>query len=205
MIPIALRRLHAFVLCTTVVVCVAAPEENVPKYWLTHEVNGARGEEGSAVSGAGVGSDENEKDVLRICGIFHNEAPYLREWLTHHLVLGAQKVFLYDHTSDDEFVTVAKPFIDAGVVELRYWNNGLSSVTNATSNSVQFSVQNQAYKDCMRNNFGKTQWLLFLDIDEFLFCGGKWCGGTTAASPCSDWIQKILPTVRYLEKDKSYL
>ena len=94
MIPIALRRLHAFVLCTTVVVCVAAPEEDVPKYWLTHEVNGAGGEEGSAVSGAGVGSDENEKDVLRICGIFHNEAPYLREWLTHHLVLGAQKVFL---------------------------------------------------------------------------------------------------------------
>ena len=42
-------------------------------------------------------------------------------------------------------------------MELRYWNNGLSSVTNATSNSVQFSVQNQAYKDCMRNNFGKTQ------------------------------------------------
>ena len=81
-------------------------------------------------------------------------------------------------------MTVAKPFIDAGnleasvnappplhrrelhhrkptnssgVVELRYWNDGLSSVTNATSNSVQFSVQNQAYKDCMRNNFGKTQ------------------------------------------------
>lgn len=42
-------------------------------------------------------------------------------------------------------------------MELRYWNDGLGSATNATSTSVQFSVQNQAYKDCMRNNFGKTQ------------------------------------------------
>ena len=35
-----------------------------------------------------------KRDVLRICGIFHNEGPYLREWLTHHLTLGAQKMFL---------------------------------------------------------------------------------------------------------------
>ena len=40
-----------------------------------------------------------------------------------------------------------------------------------------------------------SQWLLFLDIDEFLFCGGKWCGGTTAASPCNDWVPKFLPKV----------
>ena len=94
MILIALRRLHAFILCLTVVICVAAPEENIPKYWLTHAVNGAGEQEAGAVPGAGAGSDGNKKDVLRICGIFHNEGRYLEEWLTHHLVLGAQKIFL---------------------------------------------------------------------------------------------------------------
>ena len=56
-------------------------------------------------------------------------------------------------------------------------------------------MQNQAYKDCMRNAYGKSKWLLFLDIDEFLFCGNKWCPDALIASPCkTNWIENSLRT-----------
>jgi hypothetical protein len=34
---------------------------------------------------------------LSICAIFRHEAPYLREWIEFHKLIGAERFFLYDN------------------------------------------------------------------------------------------------------------
>ena len=81
--------------------------------------------------------------MLRVCGIFHNEAPYLKEWITHHLVLGVSKIYLYDHSSDDGFMEEVQPFLDTGVAEIRHWNTAMDdSVNNMTIQVSEASAPN---------------------------------------------------------------
>ncbi len=57
-----------------------------------------------------------------ICAIFRNEAPYLREWLEFHLLQGAERVYLYNNRSDDDFLSVLAPYLADGVVRLIEWS-----------------------------------------------------------------------------------
>jgi hypothetical protein len=92
--------------------------------------------------------------TISICGIFKNEAKFLDEWIKYHLVIGIDHFYLYNNNSDDNFLEILKPYIDSNVVELIDW---------PFENS-----QMKAYEDCYKNNKLKTNWLTFIDIDEFI-------------------------------------
>lgn len=91
---------------------------------------------------------------VSICVIFKNEADFLEEWLTYHIVVGVQHFYLYNNNSDDNFLDILQPFIDDGIVELIDW----------PYNQAQMS----AYEDCYKKNKDSTEWLGFIDIDEFV-------------------------------------
>lgn len=89
---------------------------------------------------------------LAVTAIIKNEAPYLQEWLAYHLVQGVEHFRLYNNGSDDNLSEALKPFID--VVDVVYFPGTCQQIP--------------AYMDATRFMRGKTRWLAYIDIDEFL-------------------------------------
>lgn len=91
---------------------------------------------------------------VSLCMIFKNEAPYLREWLEYHILLGVDHFYLYNNNSDDDFAEVLSPYIREGRVTLVDWERNYCQVG--------------AYEHCYKASREETRWLGFIDADEFL-------------------------------------
>lgn len=96
-----------------------------------------------------------KKFKIAICGIFKNEAPFLKEWIEFHEMIGVEHFYLYNNNSDDTFLEVLQPYIDRGIVTLTDWPFD--------------QAQMKAYKHFYETYRHETQWVSFLDLDEF-FC-----------------------------------
>jgi hypothetical protein len=107
---------------------------------------------------------------LAVCSVFRDEAAYLAEWIEFHRLVGVEHFFLYDNFSGDSGRTALNPWVRAGVVTL-------------TDCSVPRGTGGQAwvYSDALDRARGRTRWLAFIDIDEFLF------------SPGTDVLARLLP------------
>ena len=92
---------------------------------------------------------------LAIVAICKNEGPYLKEWLDYHLAAGVDHFYLYDNDSPDNQAEVAKPYVEAGIVD--YFN--------APGKVMQLAVYNDAVK---RFKF-HCRYMAFIDCDEFIF------------------------------------
>jgi len=92
---------------------------------------------------------------LAICAIFREEAPFLDEWLTFHAGIGVTHFYLYNNFSTDEFRAVLQPWQETDFVTLTDWPLPAGQVP--------------AYSDCVRRFKNTSQWIAFIDIDEFLF------------------------------------
>ncbi len=95
-----------------------------------------------------------KKYRVSVCAIFKNEAPYLKEWITYHKIVGVDHLYLYNNHSDDRFLEVLKPYLEEGFVTLTEW--------------PYQQAQMEAYKDCIRRFKDETMWIGFIDIDEFI-------------------------------------
>jgi hypothetical protein len=93
--------------------------------------------------------------ALAVCGIFKNEARYLAEWVTFHRLQGAERLWLYDNQSDDDWQTALAPELASGVVTVTPWPHEAG--------------QRAAYADCLERHRDDARWIAFLDADEFLF------------------------------------
>ena len=91
---------------------------------------------------------------LACCAIMYNEGKYLKEWLDYHLSIGIEKFYLYDNESTDDTLDVLKPYIECKQVEYTPFPGK--------------SVQNQAYIDCLAKHRFDCEWIVFIDLDEFL-------------------------------------
>ena len=96
---------------------------------------------------------------LTICAIIRDEVPYLQEWIVFHLLRGADHFVIYDNDSCDDPGGVLAPWIARGIVELIPWPSFLAGA----------NAQHMCYGHACRYMSGKTRWLSFLDLDEFLF------------------------------------
>lgn len=97
----------------------------------------------------------NKKYKISICGIFKNEAPYLKEWIEYHEMIGIEHFYLYNNNSDDNYQEVLNTYVEKGLVTLIDWPYD--------------QAQMKAYKNFYETYRHETQWVSFLDIDEF-FC-----------------------------------
>ncbi|HSX12794.1 MAG TPA: glycosyltransferase family 92 protein [Chlamydiales bacterium] len=100
---------------------------------------------------------------LSIVAIFRDEAPYLKEWIEFHKLVGVQHFYLYNHLSTDDYHSVLKEYIEQGIVELLDWSYPASSWENWL-----YDVQAKAYEHCILCAQNETKWLAIIDIDEFL-------------------------------------
>ena len=61
------------------------------------------------------------KPYLSICAIYRDEAPYLREWIEFHRLVGVERFFLYNNGSEDDHLEVLAPYVEDGIVVLHDW------------------------------------------------------------------------------------
>lgn len=101
---------------------------------------------------------------LAVCAIFQNEAPYLKEWIEFHKLVGVSKFYLYNNLSQDNYQTVLQPYIETEEVTLTEWNFN----TNYDGSNWP-TIQTMAYNHAINNSKGKVKWLAIIDTDEFLF------------------------------------
>ena len=93
---------------------------------------------------------------LSVCAIYRDEAPYIREWIEFHRVVGVERFFLYDNLSKDDHLSVLAPYVESGIVRLHDW-------------PMEGRAQVPAYEHCVREHGAESRWIAFIDLDEFLF------------------------------------
>lgn len=97
-----------------------------------------------------------KKCKLSLCAIMKDEAPYLIEWLEFHKIVGVERFYLYNNNSTDNTVDIVQSYVQSGEVVLHDW---------------PFSPKQQAsaYEHCLESYRQESEWITFLDLDEFLF------------------------------------
>ena len=95
-----------------------------------------------------------KKYNISICAIFKNEAPFMKEWLEYHILIGVEHFYLYNNNSDDNYREVLSPYISNGIVSLTEW--------------PEIPGQMTSYKHWYENFREETNWVSFLDLDEFI-------------------------------------
>lgn len=97
---------------------------------------------------------KNYKYEVSLCLLFKNEAPYLKEWLEYHLMIGVEHFYLYNNNSVDDFEEILYPYIQQGMVTLIEWPKLYSQV--------------EAYQNCYKARKEESHWIGFIDADEFI-------------------------------------
>jgi hypothetical protein len=100
---------------------------------------------------------------------FRDEARYLKEWIEFHLLVGVTKFYMINHLSIDNPLDVLQPYIDKGVVIYSEINEEYTNV-----NLPGFHNEANLATNCVPNLHRKLRdaeadWVIFLNVDEFLF------------------------------------
>lgn len=94
---------------------------------------------------------------LAIIAIFKNEAPYILEWLSHHINIGVDFFYIADNESND------------GTSELLSALDSLNLIKHIKFPTPKDSPpQLPAYEKLMREYGHKHEWCAFIDADEFI-------------------------------------
>ncbi|MFA5089212.1 MAG: glycosyltransferase family 92 protein, partial [Candidatus Omnitrophota bacterium] len=109
---------------------------------------------------------------ISVFSIFQNDAPFLKEWIEFHKLIGVEHFFLYNNLSTDNYEVVLGPYIESGEVDLIDWPfNPLFKGGSAEDHMRSWiNLQVEAMTDCFIHRAKQaTRWFGCLDTDEFLF------------------------------------
>jgi hypothetical protein len=101
--------------------------------------------------------------TLTIASVFKDEAPYLKEWIEYHKMMGVEHFRLYNNDSEDDYLTILSPYIQRGEVSLVEWPSSEEDLKNWV-----VLTQWRACIDAVNYYKEKSQWLACIDIDEYL-------------------------------------
>lgn len=94
---------------------------------------------------------------LSIGAIFKNEGPYIIEWIAAHRVIGIDEIIIANNNSDDGSLELLTQLSNKGVIKL-------IDYPGEENKPPQLS----AYTKIMHDYGGGTDWIAFIDADEFL-------------------------------------
>lgn len=99
-----------------------------------------------------------------ICVIIKNENDYLDEWINYHLNLGINEIFLYEDYGSKSHLDIITPYED------RVHLNPIDVIYNCSNDDIEKHSFKQTqlfeyFSKIYKNDF---DWILFIDIDEFL-------------------------------------
>jgi len=101
---------------------------------------------------------KQKKIKVCLCTVGKEENKYIREFVQHYEKYGIDKIFLYDNNDKDgeNFEEVIKDYINKGFVQINNWR-GIKKPGRST------------LRDCYMNNNHSYDWLIFYDIDEYIY------------------------------------
>ena len=93
-----------------------------------------------------------------LCTIGKRENLYAREFVEYYKEKGIDKIFIYDNNekNGEKFDIILKDYIKDNFVKIIDFRG------------IQ-GPQLQSMEDCRKNNYKKYDWLIFYDMDEFIF------------------------------------
>ena len=94
------------------------------------------------------------RDYYSVAVIAH-QAMYIREWALFYEATGADRIYVYDNSSEGFLLDALKDLVDKGLVVYIYWPGRVT--------------QMPAYRDAVRRTRNRSTWLALVDSDEFLF------------------------------------
>lgn len=97
---------------------------------------------------------------ISVMAMFNQEAPYLKEWIEYHKLIGVEHFYLYNNNSTDNYLEVLQPYVDAEEVELIDWPS--------PREGSWVGRQYGAIEHALNKAKNETRWLAILDIDEFI-------------------------------------
>ena len=112
------------------------------------------------------------KSVALFCNA--RDEKHIREWATHHLLVGFNHVIIFDHNSIVPLSTVFSNF-DKRVKIIRYDNS---------QNNVKITLMNKALQIAKQM---RVDWFIYLDADEFIIFNNKFKG-------VKDFLNIVSPT-----------
>ena len=93
------------------------------------------------------------KNVALFCNA--RDEKHIREWAAHHLLIGFNRIIIFDHNSIVPLSTVFKNF-DKRVAVIRY---------NSLQKNIKIQLMNNALHIAKQM---KVDWFIYLDADEFI-------------------------------------
>jgi hypothetical protein len=120
------------------------------------------------ICGACVSEAPKKLYKLSICAIFKNEAPYLKEWIEYHKLVGVDHFYLYNNESDDNYMEVLADYIKAGEVTLFDWPTRQMDQWGHRHWAWVYTTQVPAYENAFQIAKGTSKWVAAIDIDEFI-------------------------------------
>ncbi|MDQ2865766.1 MAG: glycosyltransferase family 92 protein [Candidatus Eremiobacteraeota bacterium] len=100
---------------------------------------------------------------MAIAGVFQNEAPFLKEWIEFHKLVGVEHFVLIDDNSTDDYLATLQPYIEKGEVEVERW-----ACPDALRGRRFTEYQRSVYQSLLAYFRGIARWVAFIDIDEFI-------------------------------------
>jgi hypothetical protein len=111
---------------------------------------------------------EKRKYVVSLCLIFKDEAPFLKEWIDFHKMIGVDHFYFYNNNSTDNFLEIIQPYLNQNDITLIDW--------------PYQQAQHKAYKHCYDTYRKDSNWISFLDADEFICLKNE--------ENIADWLSK---------------
>jgi len=89
-----------------------------------------------------------------VCCIAKNEHPFICEWIDHHILIGAEKIIIFDNNSDPPLRIFLREYIENKIVSVHEINGKEQQIP--------------AYYNCLSKYASEFKWIAFIDVDEFL-------------------------------------
>lgn len=105
---------------------------------------------------------------LAISAIFKNENPYLAEWIEYHRIVGVEHFFLYDNDGGEETQKILKSYVEDGLITLHPWTHFDGTRYDRPTPFYARDKNHLAFAHSAKHHRSKFNWVLKIDIDEFL-------------------------------------
>ena len=101
----------------------------------------------------------SKKEIsICLCTFGKEENKYIKEFIDYYIKYGVDKIFIYDNNdiNGETFDIILSDFI----------KNNTVKIINCRGQS---NIQREKMNHCYLNNFKKYNWLIFYDVDEFIY------------------------------------
>ena len=114
------------------------------------------------------------------CTLLKDELPLLVEWIEFHRMMGFSQLIIYDDGSTDGSQMISEFYQQQGRDYVTFVPNGC--------NGTRIERRIEAAGQCFKRFQHLADWMIHLDVDEFL-----WCVFQEPASQCSAKVKPTMP------------